>query len=141
MYKCLLAAASSPQVHRQVAIAPNHGEAYASLARRLQEMRLLWENTPRALAELADHMHLTKSPSAAITHLGFRAHPSLSLATHGRDTIHAKIIYRCDPYTLYTMPLANCQLDGGGPPPPGPGPAVPAAAAAEPEPAGPPSGL
>jgi hypothetical protein len=67
---------------------------------------------PAFLTDLAAHVVLTRTPTKAVGRLGLQDHPSLQLASHYRDRIFAKVIYRCDPDTLYRLPLMP--LDGGG---------------------------
>jgi hypothetical protein len=50
-------------------------------------------SNPAFLAELSEHVVLTKTPARAISALGLDEHPSCSLAEHYRDRIYAKAVF------------------------------------------------
>ena len=114
------------QIHKSIALAPNHSLAFVSLRRRMKEIESLLETRPALLLSLARDLDKSRSPALVLSHLGLSSHPSTVHITDRRDPMHGKIVYHADSFTLYTMqPPPVLPADHGEGPPPAPPPLPP----------------
>ena len=122
-------------LHHAVQHARSRTEQYDSLNRRLPEIRSLL-STPDGFSKFADALVEVRNPKQVVKKLGLVRHPRLAEVTWNWDPSYALVVYRADPFILFTRPMPELQLDddAGGAPPPALQP-PPAAAAPNPSPA------
>ena len=70
---------------------------------------------PKLLETLAKYHDQVHSPSLALKSLGLSHHPSVAKIKNFRDPMHSKIIYHCDPATMFQPAL---KIDPPRQPPP-----------------------
>ncbi len=125
------AEAQHAKVHKAGALAPTHTEQYASFNLRSREMEQKITETPGIVLQLGWCLEQASNPRRCTQLLGLRGHPSLdqayqaafllqphdaTIARYHRNTMHAKVIYHADTFSLYadTVPeLEFGRLDGG----------------------------
>ena len=64
-------------------------------------IQLRMQEDPEFLSVLAKHADAVRTPAKALKALGLFYHPSAVNLTGYRDPLHGKIIYHCDPKTIY----------------------------------------
>lgn len=106
---------SHAMVHRAVMPAPSHSAPYVSFSKRVGEIRAALGDGTEALAAFAQLLHMARSPAKALKQLNLSDHPSCRHVKSNRDPIHWKIVYRCDPYSLYTQARPEIPDDGQPP--------------------------
>ena len=108
--------------------APMHTEQYASFLLRCPELELHISKRPNAIVELAWCLQQVNNPRRCTEVLGLSRHPCLTKAwerelasdartSFYRNTMHAKVIYHADVFTLYTEVMPDLEFwyyDGGG---------------------------
>ncbi|CAE7354391.1 unnamed protein product [Symbiodinium sp. CCMP2592] len=105
------------QVHKKIALARNHTAAYVSLARRMRSIRDAIAADPNMLDTLAGYHDQVHSGPRALQALGLAHHPSAAYIKHYRDPMQLKIIYHCDPATMFQPALKIVSPDPPTQPP------------------------
>ena len=124
--------AQHAKVHKRGKSAPSHTEQYQSFALRSPEFEQILEDCPEAITCLAWCLEQVKNPMQCSEALGLLRHPSLvkvaceasqnhrAATTRDnafyRSTMHAKVIYHADAFSLYTDQVPELefnQYDGG----------------------------
>ena len=112
---------------------PNVQPPTLSFDERVGDVQEILERQRDGLMKFSDIMQNHHSCQQIAESLGFSGHPALSWASKSsRDPIYWKVIYHCDPWTLYTAaPLQRNSMPPPPPPPPLPPPPEPGASPPE----------
>ena len=87
-----------------------------SFGRRLPSIKMKLDSSADMLKHFSSCYDEVRTPARALKALGFLHHPSARFLSYYRDPMHWKIVYHCDPETIY-QPGRNFQ---DFPPPPQP---------------------
>ena len=107
-----------------MALARNHTAAFVSFSRRVKQIRNMIDHDPNMLIKLSSFHDQVHSPAKSYASLGFSPHPSGVRISHYRDPLHLKIVYHCDPGTIF-QPAVDVSNLGSPPQPPAPALLVP----------------
>ena len=110
-------------IHRSYGRARAHCESYDSLTRRMGELKAIIASK-EGMESILECLARARSPHRAAISLGFAHHPALEAQNVGSgwDPLFRQLVYRSDPFSMYSVPTPHLQI---GPPPSDPPPAPP----------------